>query len=63
MKSLTYFLVILSLLWVDIAYRVATQPKPIIYRIPVGAAPANFVVPVQECARACRARARSARTQ
>lgn len=61
MKPLVYALVALSLLWIDVAYRAATKPVPLVVRVPISdrVHAAGYVVPVQECANTCRARARS----
>lgn len=65
MKAVTYAFVILSLFWIDLAYKVATKPEPVQYvrltRI-IDARPASYVVPVQECANTCRAKAKAWRT-
>ena len=62
MKAITYALVAFSLLWIDTAWRaVMTQPQiVVVYRVP--AQPASYVVPVQECSRQCRAKARAIAT-
>lgn len=59
MKPLTYTLVVLSIFWIDVAWRAVTVRPPVIviYRVP--AQPANYVVPIQECSRMCKARAKS----
>lgn len=59
MKPITYALVSLSLLWIDIAWRAVTKPEPVkvitLTRM-LEVRPANFVVPIQECSRSCRAK-------
>lgn len=60
MKAVTYLLVVLSLLWIDVAYRAAMAgPPPVIVVYRVAAQPANYVVPAHECSRMCRAKTRS----
>jgi hypothetical protein len=58
-KAVAYLLVVLSLLWIDVAYRtaMALQPPRIITvtRI-VRVEPSNYVVPAHECSRTCRAK-------
>jgi hypothetical protein len=58
MKYIAIALAVLTAVWCGFAIGL-TQRPPVIVVYRVAAQPASYVVPVQECSRQCRAKAKS----